>query len=257
MRDCIPYREDIIGIDLSNDPILKRELDVKFHGPHISIIDKMPYYVISTHSSDRKILALINIPGINSLIEKLKLQDYYSFVVDDKGLVLAHVDEQLVNEGINLSHYSFIKEGIAGRESLIEGEIDGEKYIFLARKISQTNYILFIGNKYKQALESFYNLQKMLLYIFISVIFFVFLVSLIISKRFTKPIKKIIEIIEGLKKDEYKVFQIKSNIDEIEEISKTLSQMVQTIADRETKLRKIFDSSADCIALVTKEGDIC
>ncbi len=256
VRDCIPYREDIIGIDLSNNPMLKWELDVKFHGPHISIIDKIPYYVISKSLPYGKILALINIPGINSLIETLKLHDYYTFIVNDKGLVLAHVDEEIVNQGINLSHYSFIKEGIAGRESLLDGEINGEKYIFLARKISKTNYTFFIGEKHEKALGSFYNLQEMLIYIFISVIFFVFFVSLIISKRFTKPVKKIIDTIERIKKGEYRVSQIKSNIDELEEISKTLSQMVQIISDRETKLRKIFDSSADCIALVTKEGDI-
>lgn len=256
IRDCIPYREDIIGIDLSNNPMLKWELDVKFHGPHISIIDKIPYYVISKSLPYGKILALINIPGINSLIETLKLHDYYTFIVNDKGLVLAHVDEEIVNQGINLSHYSFIKEGIAGRESLLDGEINEEKYIFLARKISKTNYTFFIGEKYEQALGSFYNLQEMLIYIFISFIFFVFLVSLIISQRFTKPVKRIIDTIERIKKGEYRVSQIKSNIDELEEISKTLSQMVQIIADRETKLRKIFESSADCIALVTKEGDI-
>lgn len=256
VRDCIPYREDIIGIDFSNNPMFRSELDVRFYGPHISIIDKIPYYVISKPLPYGTILALIDIPGINSLIETLKLNDYYAFIVNDKGLVLAHVEEEIVNQGMNLSHYSFIREGIAGKKSLLNGEIDGEKYIFLARKISKTNYTFFIGETHKQALKSFYDFQKVLIYIFIFVIFFVFFASLIISKIFTKPLQKIIDIIESIKKGEYRVSQIKSNINELDKISNTLSQMVQIISDRETKLRKIFDSSADCIALVTKEGDI-
>ncbi|MEJ5228302.1 ATP-binding protein [Thermodesulfovibrio sp.] len=254
--DSIPNLEDIIGLDLSKTEVYRNRFNVKFYGPYISIIDKKPYYILSKSIGNREIIALINIPGINSLIETLKSLGYYAFIVDTKGQALAHVNEEIVQEGMNLSGYEFIKEGINGKEGLLEGDIEGEKFIFLARKIPKTNYILFIGNKYSQALVGFRAFSERLIFIFLLLIVMAFLISLIISKKFTNPISKIISFIETLKAGQYKVSKINSDIEELEEISKALYNMSQTLADREIKLKKIFEASKDAIAISTLDGEL-
>lgn len=256
VENIIPYREEIIGIDLSNDKTIKNQKEHKIYGPHVSIIDKKPYYVISKTLSDKTILALINIPGINSLIDILKKQGYYAFIIDNNGLAIAHVNEKILEQGMNIKHYDFVKKGIKGEEGLIEGEIEGEKYIFRAKKFLETNYTLFVGNKYKEAFSSFYVMRGKIIYIVILSIILSFLISLIISTKFSKPVQEIMKMIRKIKKGEYKLSSLKTEIEEFESISSGLSDMTKTISEREIKLKKVFDSSADCIALVTIDGDI-
>ncbi len=256
VRYIFPLKEAIVGIDLSNDPIINNLGKIKFYGPHVSIIDKKPYYIISKKLSETTILIFIDIPEINSLIETLKSQGYYAFILDEKGFAIAHVNDEIVKQGLNLSHYDFIKKGIKGIEEMIEADIDDKKYVLLARKIPQTEYTFFIGNEYYEALSNFYLLRRKILYIILLIIILLFPISLLISKRFTKPIHNIISVIEKLKKGEYKISKVKSDIKELEGISDAIYEMAKIISDREIKLRKIFEASKDAIVISTFEGDI-
>lgn len=255
--NVVPHREEIIGIDLANDPILYQENKIKFHGPHVSIIDKFPYYVLIKPFRDGKILAFIKVPGINSLIETLGAQGYYAFIVDEKGLAIAHVRQEIVNQGMNLiSYYHFIKAGITGVGSFLEGEIDGIKYIFLARKIPETNLIFFIGNRYEQTMSNFYSFRKKFFYVFLAALMVIFLTSLLVSRKFSEPIQKIMQMIDRLRKGEYKFPKARSEIKEIDEISDSISKLADTLADRETKLTKIFEASKDAIVITDLNGNI-
>lgn len=256
VKDIIPYNDDIIGIDLSNDPAFKTSNQYEIYGPHISIMDKKPYYIISKSLPDKDIFALITIPGINSMIETLKRQGYYAFIVNNEGLTIAHVNQEIVEQGTNLSHYNFVRKGISGKEEIIEAEIEGKKYIFTAKNFLETNFIFFIGNEYKEAFSNFYKLRTNIIYIFIFSIFLSFFISLIISVKFSKPVHGFMKIIENIKKGIYKFSPLKTEVKEFETISEGLSDMAKIISKRETELRKIFESSADCIAIVTKDGDI-
>lgn len=256
VRYTFPLKEFILGIDLSNDPIVKKSGKVSFYGPYVSIIDKKPYYIMSKKLTETTILIFIDIPEINSLIETLESQGYYGFIVDDKGFAIAHVNDEIVKQGLNLSHYDFIKKGIEGIEEMIEADLDDKKFMFLARKIPKTEYTFFIGNEYYEALSSFYVLRGKIIYIILLITIFLFPLSLLISRRFIKPVHNIISMTEKLKKGEYNIPKAKSNINELEEISEAIYEMNKIISDREITLRKIFEASKDAIVISNFEGYI-
>lgn len=256
VKYIFPINDAIVGIDLSKHPVLNNLEKGKFYGPLVSVIDKKPYYVISRKLPDKFILFLIDIPEINSLVETLKIQGYYAFIVDQNGLAIAHVNDEIVKQGLNLSHYDFVKKGIKGTEEIIEADMDGKKYVLLARKIPQTEYTFFIGHEYYEALSSFYILRGKIIYIILLIIILSLPISLFISRRFTNPIKDIISMIENLKKGDYKISKTKSDIEELEKISEAIYEMAKTISDREIKLRKIFEASTDAIVISTFEGNI-
>lgn len=256
VSNIYPYREEIIGIDLSQSPFFKNKAKPGIFGPFVSLIDKQPCYVVSKSFSDITVMAFLDIPGINSLLEILKKQGYYAFIVNHKGLAIAHINETVVNQGVNLNDLELVKKGINGEKDLFEGEIDGKRYIFIAREIPDTNYIMFVGEEYSKAFNPFYKLRQKGLYISVISLILSILLGLILSKQLLKPVHGILKMIGTIKRGEYILSPYKSGFEEFDVLSCSLSEMAEKIADREMKLKKIFNSSKDAIALVSRDGDI-
>ena len=256
VKDTFPKKQELIGIDLSYSPFYKNAEKLKFSGPYIFLIDKHPYYVMSKVTSDKIVLAFLNIPGVNSFLEILKREDIYAFIVNQKGAVLFHTDERIVREGTNWSDLDFVKKGISGVKELIEGEIDGERYIFKAEKFPTLDGVIFIGMPYNKAFSVILILRaKMLLVLLFSVILSV-AISLILSKVLLRPVKEILKMIQKIKEGNYNVTPYKSGLEELDIVSYNLSEMAKSIYYRELKLKKIFDSSLDAIVLSTADGHI-
>ncbi len=256
VKDIFPKRQEMIGIDLSYSPIFQNASKSQFFGPHVLLIDKESYYVMSKLTSDKIVLAFLNVPGINSVLEILKNQGMYAFVVNKKGTVLFHINEKVVNEGTNWSDLDFVKKGISGVAELIEGKIDGERYIFKAEKIPTLDGIIFIGMPYYSAFSVIYGLRENMILILLVSLFLSIAISLILSRELSKPIKEILKMIKKIQEGQFNVSPYKSGLDELDTVSYNLSQMAKSIYDREMKLQKIFDSSIDTIVLSTTEGDI-
>jgi PAS domain S-box-containing protein len=256
VKDTFPKKQELIGIDLSYSPFYKNAEKLKFSGPYVFLIDKQPYYVMSKVTSDKIVLAFLNIPGVNSVLEILKREGIYAFIVNQKGAVLFHTDERIVKEGTNWSDLDFVKKGISGVTELIEGEIEGERYIFKAEKVPTSDGVIFIGMPYHKAFSVILILrEKMLLVLLFSVILSV-AISLILSKGLLRPVKKILKMIQKIKEGNYNVTPYESGLEELDIVSYNISEMAKSIYDRELKLKKIFESSLDAIVLSTPDGDI-
>ena len=256
VKDTFPKKQELIGIDLSYSPFYKNSEKLKFSGPYVFLIDKQPYYVMSKVTSDKIVLAFLNIPGVNSVLEILKREGIYAFIVNQKGAVLFHTDERIVREGTNWSDLYFVKKGISGVTELIEGEIDGERYIFKAEKVPTLDGVIFIGMPYHKAFSVILSLrEKMVLVLLFSVILSV-AISLILSKGLLRPVKKILKMIQKIKEGNYNVTPYESGLEELDIVSYNISEMAKSIYDRELKLKKIFESSVDAIVLSTPDGDI-
>lgn len=256
IMDVFPYRNEFIGFDLSMSPVVKNKGKYGVFGPFVCAIDKQPYYVISKSFSDKTILVFLNIPGINSLLEILKKQDYYAFIVNQQGSAIAHINEEVVSQGTNLKDLKLVEKGINGKQGLIEEKIDKNHYVFIARQIPETNYTMFIGEEYTKAFRAFYKLRQRGFYVMAVFAAFSILLGLLLSNALVKPIHGILKMILKIKKGEYKITPYKSGFREFDALSSSLLSMAEIIADRELKLRKIFEASKDAIAVVSIDGDI-
>ncbi len=256
VKDVIPFREDLIGIDLSKAPFIYGAEKIKFFGPHISIVDKKPYYVVLKKVSNLQVVTFIEISALNLLIERLKEQNFYAFILDSKGLVLAHVKEDFVKEGLNLSHQKFVQEGIKEQKEFIMEKINGEEFIFLATKLPNSDYISFIGQKKDIALGALYNLKKRFFLLSLAFLVFLLFFSLAFSGSIINPINKIILMIAKFKRREPLLAGPISHINEFNSIAEAILEMSKTVADRESKLIKIFEASKDAIIISNFEGVI-
>lgn len=256
IKDTFPKSQDLLGIDLSYSPIFRSASKSNFSGPHVLLIDKRPYYVMSKLISEKIVLVFLDIPGINSILEIFKKQEIYAFVVNKMGSVLFHTDERVVNEGTNLSDLDFVKRGIYGVKELIEGEVKGDKYIFKAENIPSLNGVIFIGMPYYKAFFVILGLRKKMVLILLFSVILSIVISLILSGKLSKPIKEILKMIGKIKEGQYNVAPYKSGLEEFDIVSDNLSEMAKGIQDRELKLQKIFDASMDAIILSNSDGDV-
>lgn len=255
--DLVPYREDYVGIDISNSQIFKNSMKLNFHGPYITFLENSSTYVVSKFYEDKLILIFIEITEINSIIERLKQLGYYAFMIDSSGSVIFHVNEEIVNQGVNLSYLKPIREAITSSfEELIEVNFNGEIYLLYPKKIEKTDYFFFIGQKKELAFMTLTTLRGNLSYMLILLVVLSLILSISISNRFTEPIIRIMNSIEKIKGGDYNISVINSKIDELNRISEELSDMAQTIEDRELKLRKIFETTLDALVITTIDGDV-
>lgn len=255
--DVFPKRDDLVGIDISESQIFKNSQIMNFHGPYLTFIDDTSSYVISKRHDNRFILLFIEITGLNSIIERLNRLGYFAFIIDANGSVIFHFNEEVVNQGVNLSYMKPIRKALLNDvEELIQIDFEGEKYLMIARRISKTNYYFFVGQRKEDALSQLNTFIASLSYLLILLIILAVILSLVISNRFTVPIQRIVRAIEKVKGGDYKISAVKSNIAELQRISEELITMARTIEDREVKLRKIFETSLDAIIMTSVDGKI-
>jgi len=162
----------------------------------------------------------------------------FSFLVDEKGEVIAHPDAEMTRSRTDLSKHQAL-QGIAKNRSIIVYEdISGKKIVAVAQKTAQ-GWTMVSQQNYAEAYQLIQAQNKKALYLLVATLIIVCFIAVFISRSLTAPIRELTEVAE-----KYSQGQLDLKItgldrkDEIGQLSQAIERLGTSIRMAISRLQK-------------------
>ncbi|ANY69265.1 hypothetical protein BBD42_24365 [Paenibacillus sp. BIHB 4019] len=131
---------------------------------------------------------------ITETVSKINLDGLgYAFLLDKKGMILAHPDEQQVNT--SAAENAALKPLLAGMQANAIGQqsfsLEGEPYLLYYNQIPSTGWIVGSVISEKLAFANYFKLRNQYIVIISATLLIVMAASYFIATRFSKPLHRL------------------------------------------------------------------
>ena len=162
----------------------------------------------------------------------------FTFLVDEKGQVIAHPNAEMTKSRVDLSNHPALKNLQNGQTSTVFVDINGEKIVAVAQKTSK-GFTMVSQQSYAEAYQLIKAQNQQALFLLLATLVLVLVGAIFVSKWLTAPIRNLTEIA-----DKYSQGQLDLEItgldrtDEIGQLSQAIERMGTSISLAMKRLRK-------------------
>jgi len=211
--------------------------------------------------------ANVYLEQLSDFVTELSEDGSQVYILSRQGTVLAHPNNEYVQNQEDFSSLEFVHEGLAGNNTTIRTtNIQGEKVIVSHYLNELSGWLIVVETPVSIAMSSAYDLLNVSVIMFVAAAIIIGLLGLYFSRRFTKPLVEFASIIKTIAGGDLKDFDIKirSN-DEIGEVYSSLKVMTKnlrelvgniqtvasTLASHSLQLSSITEEAAQSLTQVT------
>lgn len=162
----------------------------------------------------------------------------FTFLVDEKGQVIAHPNAEMTKSRVDLSDHPALKNLQDGKTSTIFNDLNGAKIVAVAQKTSK-GFTMVSQQSYAEAYQMIKAQNQQALFLLLATLVLVLVGAVFVSKWLTAPIRNLTEIA-----DKYSQGQLDLEIsglnrtDEIGQLSQAIERMGTSISLAMKRLRK-------------------
>ncbi|SEA47272.1 methyl-accepting chemotaxis protein [Desulfuromusa kysingii] len=162
----------------------------------------------------------------------------FTFLVDQKGEVIAHPDPELTRSRVDLSSHQALKALAQGQHTSMYVDDSGKKIVAVAKKTTQ-GWTMVTQQDYAEAYRLIKVENQKALYLLIATFVIVCLIAVLLSRKLTAPIRDLTEIA-----DKYSQGQLDLKIsglnrgDEIGQLSQAIDRLGTSIRIAMNRLQK-------------------
>jgi methyl-accepting chemotaxis protein len=134
----------------------------------------------------------ITLTKISEFVTKLSNDNTIAYVIDSEGKVLAHPDQNLVKDRVDMSEVGFIKQGLSEKKSgfaTFEDKEVGKKLVTYVYD-DRTGWLICLEVPYTVITEKTHSLLVMMGLVTLVVLVLVGILAFFIAKSFSEPILK-------------------------------------------------------------------
>ena len=231
--------KDECTVQLSYIPDIEDGGEVHITDPHVESMfeDYYPWVVTlsdtitDSNENDVRVAVDIQFSGIANYIDDVGIgQHGYCYIVDRKGNIIYHPQQQLIYSGLKEETFFDLKEGIHFENDAI----------YTVRRIHDFNWNI-IGVSYvdEMVTEKVQNAVLKLLIILTGILISTFLIGWVVSKIFSNPVHELVKAMRRFERDaENYSFDEISGTTEIETLSRSFEHMVTKIQKLMEKVRQ-------------------
>mgnify|MGYP000935939111 CR=1 FL=1 len=203
---------------------------------------------------------------ISEFVTEISKGDSNVYILSRQGTVLAHPNNEYVQNQEDFSALEFVQAGLAGENATLETKnIQGENVIVSHYLDELSGWLIVVETPVSVAMASVYNLLSVSILAFIAVTIVVGLIGLYFSRWFTKPLVELSSIIKTIAMGDLKDFDVNiKSKDEIGELYHSLKAMTKnlreligniqtvasTLASHSMQLSSITDESTQSLTQV-------
>ena len=207
--------------------------------------------------------AKIHLRYLWNLIPQIQIgKEGSTYVVDEKGNLIAHPDTRRVLLGHNVSALPMVDQVVSGKEGHLEFEYpEGEKVLCLYKPIRKLGWGVIVQVPIKEAYEPLRRVaHTAFIWILVSLVIAVIL-SLSLTRKLTLPIKRLSNAIREVAKGNLDASILPTTKDELGLLTESFNQMIQdlrqsqeALKEAEEKYRTIFEKSKDMVYITSVGG---
>jgi len=243
-----PCSEDLFLSDMSRQKYF--QLQKKTPGTYwsetfLSMQTGQPTLTLSIPFNDGIIVGYINLAILDNLIKKIKIDNTgHAWVVDKKGVIIAHPNNALVSQRTIVKLDGIIQKTASGSEGTFEyfspdsNHTDDTHYLWSAAIVPQTGWIVVVTQSNKEAFSNIRKLGITIVFITILSIVLAGFLAAQFLKSTLKPLKDLIEVTKEIGSGAYRDIAEQNTYKEINELYVTFSKMVDSIKSREKELQE-------------------
>lgn len=241
--DVVEAEDEMIDIDLSSLPIVKslvRERKQAWSDSFRSTVTGNSAVYLGLAHEQYLILAAVDLSSINNTVQRLgEASNSRVILVDEKGVVLAHSEINMVLQRMNLSNYPTIRSVLNGHVGAISMEDEGVAYKGNAMQMPTSQWSLLVLNRSDEVLKP---LQQMRLFILIAFAIVTLLSVMLIrnfSLQLSRPLRQLGNAIERLSHGEFNIDNHHSlSYQEIDGVIDRFEVMADVLKEREKNLKE-------------------
>lgn len=257
-----PFSEDIVGTDVSGHSYIQNTLSHQrdfwqrqsitprkdsWSETFLSPETGMPGVTVTRITREEGIIFYINLSFLSRLIlTQPQNEEGFAFILDKKGVVIAHPNPLKVSHRENMRNVSIVRELMDTRRLLVKSTLT-DNIILSVKAIPTTGWIIGFQQPHSAALPMirYYRYTA-----YISGIISLLIASLLAYftlKDTTTPISHLIAVIRKVSRGDYSTVNAESKILEVNDLSQQFNTMVNSIQERERELARLRNYLSDII----------
>ncbi len=165
-------------------------------------------------------------------------QTGFSFLVDEKGEVIAHPDAETTRSRVDLSNHPALKALAQGQTTTIYEDFNGDKIVSVAHKTAH-GWTMVSQQNYAEAYQLIKAENQKALYLLIATFIIVCAIAVFISRSLTAPIRELTEVADKYSQGQLdlKITGLDRN-DEIGQLSQAIERLGTSIRMAISRLQK-------------------
>jgi len=177
--------------------------------------------------------ANIQLDQISDFVTELSEGASNVYVLSRQGTVLAHPNDEYVQNQEDFSSLEFVQTGLTGQDMTLKTKNIQDENVIISYSLNElAGWLIVVETPYSAAMSSAYALLHTSISMFLAATIIVGLLGYYFSKRFTKPLVDLSSIIKTIANGDLKDFEVKINSkDEIGQLYHNLKIMTQNLRE--------------------------
>ncbi len=155
----------------------------------------------------------------------------YAFIIDSKGLIIAHKDASLLNQNIQeIKGMETVSKALLSKDSdFVKYTYNGQKKIMVYKKILSTSWVVAVTIDQSEVYAELIQSRISFIILIFIVCITVFIIGFIASSKITKPIKMLTNAAKKAADGDLRIQIVHAGSKEIKDLSKAFETMTENI----------------------------
>ncbi|HSX19443.1 MAG TPA: ATP-binding protein [Candidatus Saccharimonadales bacterium] len=270
-----PFNEAFVGYDYSRQDFFRRAVDTRSSyfspGVDVSKVTKKPIVRIAVPKMENGdvafvLVADVSLEGITRLSNQIKVgKTGFAFIVDEKGTIIAHPNEDFVNQQQNISNiYSGVTTTTLAEHPGFIKWPESKTQVFLnPSRLQNVGWFVVFKQDNSEIFALTNSLRTQLILLFLATLSFISASTFVISRQIVKPIKLVHDAFERFGMGDLKARVKVQTRDEIEDLANGFNAMAQNLEEslsvisaERNKLSLTISSIVDAIVAIDYNRNI-
>ncbi|MEZ4599040.1 MAG: EAL domain-containing protein [Syntrophotaleaceae bacterium] len=259
-------RDELLDLDLSGHPFFVRLRQMQrplWSHTFTSPINTEPTVGFGIPLREGYLIGNIRLAQLTKLIATYQNGNPLMEIVvlDQAGTVIAHSDQQLARQRLNLRNHMIVRDGIEGKEGAVYCQESGENLHGLVI-LPQTGWMVMVSLPFETALQPVSRVSSLTLAFTFLAIIFATVIALLLAGRLLRPLAAMAAGTRDLSRGRYDIELAGGSYTELAELTDAFKAMAVALQEREQSLaqshqryRILFNNCNDAVCVCRLEAD--
>ncbi len=237
-----PFREDSVGIDLSEQPFFK--VTSKTHTPYlsptfISVESLAPTMVMTRPMDQGMLVGYISLEDLSRITGRVKIGEKgYAVMTDREGAIIAHPNAAFVAQRLNIKQLEIIRQGLMGKEGTFSYRFDGVKNLGCVAVVPSIGWPVVVVQPLDEAFAPVRRLQRVFLWGISFSVILALSIAFFSLKKIVTPFSRLISDTGNISQGNYQIPPHRKSYPEIDALADDFRIMAVSLAAREVALQQ-------------------
>jgi signal transduction histidine kinase/CheY-like chemotaxis protein len=195
---AVPDLPDLRRIDLSGQPWWRRAMDRQqptWSSATTSLETGQPTVTLVVPARGWALVAYLDLDVLRRVVGQRGsgARDATVAVLDDSGTFIAHPEERLVREHVNVGDVRAVRDALRGEVVTQEVELLGRRSLLSAARVPQSGWVVLVAHPVETVLAARAEVREALLLVLLAATALAVAGGVVVSRQLARPIEALVE----------------------------------------------------------------